>query len=70
MPHTSRSRLINPRLGNYFGIASSLLVGLTLLLVLLESMGTASTTLGIAFACGPVLLYLALRLWITLTDRT
>ena len=60
MPLTPRSRLVNPRLGTYFGIASAALVGLTLLLVLLEAMGTSAATLGLAFACGPVLLYLVI----------
>lgn len=60
MPLTPRSRLVNPRLGNYFGIASSLLVGLTLLLILLEAMGTSAVTLGLACAAGPVVLYVAI----------
>lgn len=60
MPLTSRTRLINPRLGTYFGIFTSAFVGLFMLLLILEQLGTPRDLLSIAMLAGPILLYSAI----------
>ncbi len=60
MPHTHRSRLINPRLGTYFGIFASAFAGLVLLLLIVEQLGVAEATLGRAMFLVPIALYLAI----------
>jgi cation/acetate symporter len=54
---TPRTRLINPRLGTFFGIFVSLLAGLVLVLAVLEQLGTADATLRLAMLFGPILLF-------------
>lgn len=56
----SHTRLVNPRLGAYFGIFSSTLAGLVVLLLIFEELGTASTWLRWAMLLGPLLLYAAI----------
>lgn len=60
MPYTHRSRLINPRLGTYFGIFASAFAGLILLLLIVEQLGAGQTTLGRAMFLVPLALYLAI----------
>lgn len=60
MPYTHRSRLINPRLGTYFGIFASAFVGLVLLLLIAEQLGVAEITLGRAMFLVPIALYVAI----------
>ncbi|MFA9549809.1 MAG: cation acetate symporter [Hyphomicrobium sp.] len=56
----SRSRLVNPRLGTYFGIFVSALSGLVLLLIIFEQLGTPDTLLRWVMLIGPLLLYAAI----------
>ncbi|KWT65482.1 hypothetical protein APY04_2720 [Hyphomicrobium sulfonivorans] len=62
MPTTSRARVVNPRLGTYFGIFVSLLVGLTLLLLIFEELGTSDALLRWGMLLGPLVLYMAIAL--------
>ncbi len=56
----SRSRLVNPRLGTYFGIFVSALSGLVLLLIIFEQLGTPDSSLRWVMLIGPLLLYAAI----------
>jgi cation/acetate symporter len=56
----SRSRLVNPRLGTYFGIFVSALSGLVLLLIIFEQLGTPDALLRWVMLIGPLLLYAAI----------
>lgn len=60
MSLTSRTRFVNPRLGTYFGIFTSLLAGLVLLLLIFEQLGTSETILRWAMLLGPLVLYAAI----------
>lgn len=62
MPHTHRTRLVNPRLGTYFGIFASAFAGLVLLLLIVEQLGIAAATLGILMMAVPIGLYIAIGL--------
>jgi cation/acetate symporter len=55
-----RTRLVNPRLGTYFGIFASAFVSLFLLLLILEQLATPSMHLKAAVFVGPLVLYLAI----------
>ena len=55
-----RTRLVNPRLGTYFGIFASAFVSLFLLLMILEQLETPSVHLKAAVLVGPIVLYLAI----------
>lgn len=57
MPH---SRLVNPRLGTYFGIFVSALSGLVLLLIIFEQLGAPDAALRWVMLIGPLLLYTAI----------
>lgn len=52
MAAAPRSRLINPLLGMYFGIFSSVLAAIVLLLMMLEQLGVKDATLRTAMAAG------------------
>ena len=54
---TARTRLVNPRLGTYFGIFTSAFVALTMLALLLELMGTGDGFVRSLMFFGPLLLY-------------
>ena len=56
----SRSRLVNPRLGTYFGIFVSTLAGLVLLLIIFEQLGAPDGSLRWVMLVGPLLLYAAI----------
>ena len=56
---TTRRRLVNPLLGTYFGILTSALAGLVLVLLVLERLGIADGVLRLAMLVGPVALYIA-----------
>lgn len=60
MPYTHRTRLINPRLGTYFGIFASAFAALVLLLLIVEQLGASGATLGILMLVVPLLLYAAI----------
>ena len=57
---SSRTRLINPRLGIYFGIFTSAFVALALVLVILEQLGADEAVLGVLMLIGPLGLYAAI----------
>jgi cation/acetate symporter len=60
MAYTHRTRLINPRLGTYFGIFASAFVGLVLLLAIVEQLGVGEATLGKLMFALPLGLYAAI----------
>lgn len=59
---TPRTRLINPRLGTYFGIFTSAFVAITLLSLMLEQLGVASGLLSLVMLIGPLVMYAAIGL--------
>jgi len=62
MSVTSRTRFVNPRLGTYFGIFVSSLMGLLMLLLIFEELGTSDPLLRWAMLLGPIVLYAAIGL--------
>lgn len=68
MSLTSRSRLVNPRLGTYFGIYVSALSGLVLLLIIFEQLGTPDASLRWVMLIGPLLLYAAIAASVSTKD--
>ncbi len=60
MSHTHRARLINPRLGTYFGIFASAFTGLVLMLLIVEQLGVSEPTLGLLMWLGPLALFAAI----------
>lgn len=62
MPHTHRTRFINPRLGTYFGIFASAFAGLVLLLLIIEQLGVREDLLGGLMFIVPIGLYVAIGL--------
>lgn len=62
MPFTSRTRLVNPWLGTYFGIFTSLFVGLVLVVLIFEQLGIATVGLNYAMLIGPIACYLGIGL--------
>ncbi len=58
MPH--RTRLVNPRLGTYFGIFASAFVGLFLVLLVVEQLDTSIGYLKLAALLGPLMLFAAI----------
>lgn len=60
MAYTHRSRLINPRLGTFFGIFASAFTGLVLVLLIVEQLGASSATLGLAMFAVPLMFYIAI----------
>lgn len=59
----ARTRVINPRLGIYFGIFTSVLVALALVLMILEQLGVADGTLSVLMLFGSVMLYASIGLF-------
>lgn len=57
MSLSSRTRFVNPRLGTYFGIFVSSLVGIVLLVIIFEQLGTSETWLRWSMLLGPLALY-------------
>jgi cation/acetate symporter len=57
MAFGSRTRLVNPRLGTYFGIFTASFAALVLLALMLEQLGTADTIVRLAMFAGPIVLY-------------
>lgn len=57
MPFSHRTGYVNPRLGTYFGIFMSAFVALTLLVLILEALGAADSTLQLAMFLGPIAFY-------------
>lgn len=57
---SARTRIINPRLGIYFGIFTSAFVALALVLTIFEQLGADDGTLGLLMLVGPLVLYVAI----------
>ncbi|MDO9381618.1 MAG: sodium:solute symporter [Hyphomicrobiaceae bacterium] len=57
---SARTRIINPRLGIYFGIFTSAFVALALVLTIFEQLGADDGTLGFLMLAGPLVLYIAI----------
>jgi cation/acetate symporter len=60
MPTTQRTRLVNPRLGTYFGIFVSAFLALLLLAVIAEQLGAPDTALRWTMLIVPIALYIAI----------
>lgn len=54
MSLVTHSRLVNPRLGTYYGIFAAAVAALFFLLLILEQLGTPHDTLGLAMLLGPL----------------
>ena len=57
MAFTSRTRLVNPRLGTYFGIFTAALAALVLMALMLEQLGTTDRLVRLTMFAGPIALY-------------
>ncbi|MFM1814577.1 MAG: hypothetical protein RLZ98_1272 [Pseudomonadota bacterium] len=57
---TTQRQLVNPRLGNYFGVFASAFLALALLLLVFEQLGTDQAILRWAMLVGPLLLYIGI----------
>ena len=57
MAATSRTRLVNPRLGTYFGIFAAGFVALVLMALMLEQLGVSDRAVRLLMLAGPVALY-------------
>jgi len=62
MPFSHRARVVNPRLGTYFGIFMSAFIALALMSLIFEGLGAPSVALQTAMLAGPLLLYAAIGL--------
>jgi cation/acetate symporter len=62
MALTTRSRLVNPRLGTYFGIFAAAFVSLVLMALMAEQLGAADLALRLVMFAGPIALYGAIGL--------
>ena len=62
MAFTARTRLVNPRLGSYFGIFTAAFTALVLMAMMLEQLGTADTVVRMTVFGGPVALYAVIGL--------
>jgi cation/acetate symporter len=57
MAATSGVRLVNPRLGTYFGIFSAALAGLVLMALMFEQLGVSDSAIRLLMFTGPIALY-------------
>jgi len=57
MAFTSRTRLVNPRLGTYFGIFTAAFAALVLMALMLEQLGAGDGLVRFAMFGGPIALY-------------
>jgi cation/acetate symporter len=62
MAFTSSTRLVNPRLGTYFGIFTAALAALVLMALLLEQLGVPDNLLRLLMFAAPLLLYATIGL--------
>jgi cation/acetate symporter len=60
MAFTARTRLVNPRLGTYFGIFTAAFVGVVLMALMFEQLGTTDTLVRLLMFGGPIALYAAI----------
>ncbi len=62
MAFTARTRLVNPRLGTYFGIFTAAFAGLVLMALMFERLGATDNVVRLVMFAGPVALYAAIGL--------
>jgi cation/acetate symporter len=60
MAFTARTRLVNPRLGTYFGIFTAAFAGLVLMALMLEQLGFSDTLVRLLMFAGPIALFAAI----------
>jgi cation/acetate symporter len=60
MAFTARSRLVNPRLGTYFGIFTAAFAALFVMTLMFEQLGAADASLRLIMLGGPIALYAAI----------
>src|SRR5262245_29467388 len=63
MAATSRTRLVNPRLGTYFGIYAAAFAALVIMTLMFEQLGASDTALRYLMFAGPLVLYGAIGLF-------
>ncbi len=62
MAFTARTRLVNPRLGTYFGIFSAAFVSIVLIALMFEQLGTSDAIVRFLMFAGPVAIFAAIGL--------
>ena len=62
MAFTARTRLVNPRLGTYFGIFAAAFASLVLMALMFEQLGTADAAVRLLMFAGPIVLFVAIGL--------
>jgi cation/acetate symporter len=62
MAFTARTRLVNPRLGTYFGIFAAAFASLVLMALMFEQLGTADMAVRLLMFVGPIGLFAAIGL--------
>jgi len=62
MAGTSRTRLVNPRLGTYFGIFAAALAALVIMALMFEQLGASDSAIRFLMLAGPIALYGAIGL--------
>ncbi len=60
MAFTARTRLVNPRLGTYFGIFTAAFAGLVLMALMFEQLGATDTLVRLIMFGGPIALFAAI----------
>jgi cation/acetate symporter len=68
MAATSHARLVNPRLGTYFGIFAAAFAALVLMALMLEELGAPDWAIRLLMFAGPIVLYGAIGLFATTRD--
>jgi cation/acetate symporter len=63
MAATSRTRLVNPRLGTYFGIFAAAFAALVIMTLMFELLGVSDLSLRYLMFAGPIVLYTAIGLF-------
>lgn len=62
MAFTARTRLVNPRLGTYFGIFAAAYASLVLMALMFEQLGTADLAVRLLMFGGPIVLFVVIGL--------
>lgn len=62
MAFTSRTRLVNPRLGSYFGVFTAAFAGLVLMALMFEQLGTTDVLVRLLMYAAPIGFYAAIGL--------
>ena len=60
MAFTSRTRLVNPRLGTYFGIFAAAFAAIVLMAMMLEQLGATDALVRLTVFASPIILYAAI----------